>query len=112
MNITTNMVFVELINLASYNTSVVVNNQLLKLKFTWNERLNIRTLMITNSEDVCYLQNTIIYPNETYKLNYNAILSDLNYNLQLINVSRNSNNLYNWKNNYTLAFFEVIDNDE
>ena len=112
MNITTNMVFVELINLASYNTSVVVNNQLLKLKFTWNERLNIRTLMITNSEDVCYLQNTILYPNESYNLNYNAALSDLNYNLQLINVSRNSNNLYNWKNNYTLAFFEVIDNDE
>ena len=88
---------VDLQDIPSYTTSITLEGQLLKLSFLWNERIGKRTIFIRNSADVCYLQNTILHPNESFELNSNAIFDDLPYKvvLQKVGDTNKFGNIYN-----------------
>lgn len=102
---------VELQDIPSYTTNITVEGQLLKLSFMWNERIGKRTLYITNSADQCYLQNTILHPNEPFELNANAVLNDLPYSVTLIKTGdqKRVGNIFNWSKDFILCFSRTVD---
>ena len=102
---------VELQDIPSYTTNITVEGQLLKLSFMWNERIGKRTLYITDSADQCYLQNTILHPNEPFELNANAVLNDLPYSVTLIKTGdqKRVGNIFNWSKDFILCFSRTVD---
>lgn len=102
---------VELKDIPSYTTNITVEGQVLKLSFMWNERIGKRTLYITDSADQCYLQNTILHPNETLELNSNAVLNDLPYSVTLVKTGNQKKvgNIYNWSKDFILCFSRTVD---
>ena len=102
---------VDLQDIPSYTTNITLEGQLLKLSFLWNERIGKRTLFIRNSADICYLQNTILHPNESFELNSNAVFDDLPYKvvLQKVGDTNKVGNIYNWSKDFTLCFYRTID---
>lgn len=102
---------VELQDIPSYTTNITVEGQLLKLSFMWNERIGKRTLHITDSADQCYLQNTILHPNEPFELNANAVLNDLPYSVTLIKTGdqKRVGNIFNWSKDFILCFSRTVD---
>ena len=102
---------VELQDIPSYTTNITVEGQLLKLSFMWNERIGKRTLYITDSADQCYLQNTILHPNELFELNANAVLNDLPYSVTLIKTGdqKRVGNIFNWSKDFILCFSRTVD---
>ena len=104
---------VELKDIPSYSTNIAVEGQLLKLSFMWNERIGKRTLYITDSADQCYLQNTILHPNEPFELNANAVLNDLPYSVTLIKTGdqKRVGNIFNWSKDFILCFSRTVDLD-
>ena len=102
---------VDLQDIPSYTTSITLEGQLLKLSFLWNERIGKRTIFIRNSADVCYLQNTILHPNESFELNSNAIFDDLPYKvvLQKVGDTNKVGNIYNWSKDFILCFYRTVD---
>ena len=103
--------FVDLQDIPSYTTNITVEGQLLKLSFMWNERIGKRTLHITDSADQCYLQNTILHPNEPFELNANAVLNDLPYSVTLIKIGdqKRVGNIFNWSKDFILCFSRTVD---
>lgn len=103
--------FVELQDIPSYTTNITVEGQLLKLSFMWNERIGKRTLYITDSADQCYLQNTILHPNEPFELNANAVFNDLPYSVTLIKTGdqKRVGNIFNWSKDFILCFSRTVD---
>lgn len=102
---------VDLRDIPSYTTSIMLEGQLLKLSFLWNERIGKRTIFIRNSADVCYLQNTVLHPNESFELNSNAVFDDLPYKvvLQKVGDTNKVGNIYNWSKDFILCFYRTID---
>lgn len=102
---------VELQDIPSYTTNITLEGQALRLSFLWNERLSKRVLSVKSSTDVTYLQNTILYPNESFELNSNAVFDDLPYKvvLQKTGDVNRVGNLYNWSKDYILVFYRTID---
>ena len=102
---------VDLQDIPSYTTSITLEGQLLKLSFLWNERIGKRTIFIRNSADVCYLQNTILHPNESFELNSNAAFDDLPYKvvLQKVGDTNKVGNIYNWSKDFILCFYRTVD---
>ena len=98
-------------DIPSYTTTVTVEGQTLKLSFLWNSRINKRTLSVTSSTDVVYLQTTILHPDESYTLNSNAVFDDLPYKvvLQKTTPKNRSGNIYNWSNDFILCFYRTVD---
>lgn len=105
--------YVDLQDIPSYTTNITVEGQLLKLSFMWNERIGKRTLYITDSADQCYLQNTILHPNEPFELNANAVLNDLPYSVTLIKTGdqKRVGNIFNWSKDFILCFSRTVDVD-
>lgn len=103
--------YVDLQDIPSYTTNITVEGQLLKLSFMWNERIGKRTLYITDSADQCYLQNTILHPNEPFELNANAVLNDLPYSVTLIKTGdqKRVGNIFNWSKDFILCFSRTVD---
>lgn len=101
---------VELQDIPSYTTSITLEGQLLRLSFLWNARIGKRTLSIKNSSDECYLQNTILHPNEPFELNSNAVFDELPYKvvLQKVGDVRQVGNIYNWSKDYILCFYRDV----
>ena len=104
---------VDLQDIPSYKTNVTLEGQLLQLSFTWNERLGKRALYIKNSADVCYLQNKILFPNESLELNSNAVFDDLPYSVTLIKTGdqKRVGNIFNWSKDFILCFSRTVDLD-
>lgn len=104
---------VELQDIPSYTTNITLEGQTLRLSFLWNERLGKRVLSVKSSTDVTYLQNTILYPNESFELNSNAVYDDLPYKvvLQKTGDVNRVGNLYNWSKEYILVFYRTVDLD-
>ena len=104
---------VELQDIPSYTTSITLEGQLLRLSFLWNERIGKRTLSIKNSSDECYLQNTILHPNEPLELNSNAVLDDLSYSVTLVKTGdvNKVGNIFNWSKDFILCFSRTVDLD-
>ena len=102
---------VDLQDIPSYTTSITLEGQLLKLSFLWNERIGKRTIFIRNSADICYLQNTILHPNESFELNSNAVFDDLPYKvvLQKVGDTNKVGNIYNWSKDFILCFYRTVD---
>ena len=102
---------IELLNIPSYTTNITLEGQTLRLSFLWNERLSKRVLSVKSSTDVTYLQNTILYPNESFELNSNAVFDDLPYKvvLQKTGDVNRVGNLYNWSKDYILVFYRTVD---
>ena len=102
---------VDLQDIPSYTTNITLEGQLLKISFVWNERIGKRTIFIRNSADVCYLQNTILHPNESFELNSNAIFDDLHYKvvLQKVGDTNKVGNIYNWSKDFILCFYRTVD---
>ena len=102
---------VDLQDIPSYTTNITLEGQLLKLSFLWNERMGKRTIFIRNSADICYLQNTILHPNESFELNSNAIFDDLPYKvvLQKVGDTNKVGNIYNWSKDFILCFYRTVD---
>lgn len=102
---------VELQDIPSYTTNITLEGQILRLSFIWNDRLGRRTIFIRNSADSCYLQNTILYPNESFELNSNAVFDDLPYKVSLQKVGDISKvgNIYNWSKDFILVFYRTVD---
>lgn len=102
---------VELQDIPSYTTNITLEGQALRLSFLWNERLGKRVLSVKSNADVVYLQNTILYPNESFELNSNAIYDDLPYKvaLQKTGNANRVGNLYNWSKDYILVFYRTVD---
>lgn len=102
---------VDLQDIPSYTTNITLEGQLLKLSFLWNERIGKRTIFIRNSADVCYLQNTLLHPNESFELNSNAIFDDLPYKvvLQKVGDTNKVGNIYNWSRDFILCFYRTVD---
>ncbi len=102
---------VDLQDIPSYTTNITLEGQLLKISFVWNERIGKRTIFIRNSADICYLQNTILHPNESFELNSNAIFDDLPYKVVLQKVGDTSKvgNIYNWSKDFILCFYRTVD---
>lgn len=105
---------VDLQNIPSYTTNITLEGQLLKISFVWNERIGKRTIFIRNSADICYLQNTILHPNESFELNSNAVFDDLPYKvaLQKVGDTNKVGNIYNWSKDFILCFYRTVDNVE
>lgn len=102
---------VDLQDIPSYTTNITLEGQLLKLSFLWNERIGKRTIFIRNSADICYLQNTILHPNESFELNSNAVFDDLPYKvvLQKVGDTNKVGNIYNWSKDFILCFYRTVD---
>ena len=102
---------VELQDMPSYTTNITLEGQTLRLSFLWNERLGKRVLSIKSSTDVTYLQNTILYPNESFELNSNAVFDDLPYKvvLQKTGDITKAGNIYNWSKDFILCFYRTVD---
>ena len=107
---TTNVVLQDI---PSYTTSITLEGQLLRLSFIWNERIGYRVLAIKNSRDEYYLQNTILYPNEAFELNSNAVFDDLPYKVVLQKTGDVSKvgNIFNWSKDFILCFSRTVDLD-
>ena len=103
--------YVDLSDSPTYTTNVTLEGQLLKISFVWNERIGKRTIFIRNSADVCYLQNTILHPNEYFELNSNAVFDDLPYKvvLQKIGDTNKVGNIFNWSKDFILCFYRTVD---
>ena len=103
--------YVDLSDVPTYTTSITLEGQLLKISFVWNERIGKRTMFIRNSADVCYLQNTILHPNESFELNSNAVFDDLPYKvvLQKVGDTNKVGNIYNWSKDFILCFYRTVD---
>ena len=103
--------YVDLSDSPTYTTNITLEGQLLKISFVWNERIGKRTIFIRNSADVCYLQNTILHPNESFELNSNAVFDDLPYKvvLQKVGDTNKVGNIYNWSKNFILCFYRTVD---
>ena len=102
---------VELQDIPSYTTSITLEGQLLRLSFLWNERIGKRVLSIKNSADECYLQNTILHPNESFELNSNAVFDELPYTVTLIKTgdSKRVGNIFDWSKDFILCFSRTVD---
>ena len=102
---------VDLQDIPSYTTNITLEGQLLKISFVWNERIGKRTIFIRNSADVCYLQNTILHPNESFELNSNAVFDDLPYKvvLQKVGDTNKAGNIYKWAKDFILCFYRTVD---
>ena len=102
---------VDLQDIPSYTTNITLEGQLLKISFVWNERIGKRTMFIRNSADICYLQNTILHPNESFELNSNAVFDDLPYKvvLQKVGDTNKVGNIYNWSKDFILCFYRTVD---
>ena len=102
---------VDLQDIPSYTTNITLEGQLLKISFVWNERIGKRTIFIRNSADICYLQNTILHPNESFELNSNAVFDDLPYKvvLQKVGDTNKVGNIYNWSKDFILCFYRTVD---
>ena len=103
--------YVDLSDVPTYTTNITLEGQLLKISFVWNERIGKRTIFIRNSADICYLQNTILHPNESFELNSNAIFDDLPYKvvLQKVGDTNKVGNIYNWSKDFILCFYRTVD---
>ena len=103
--------YVDLSDSPTYTTNITLEGQLLKISFVWNERIGKRTIFIRNSADICYLQNTILHPNESFELNSNAIFDDLPYKVVLHKVGDTNKvgNIYNWSKDFILCFYRTVD---
>ena len=103
--------YVDLSDVPTYTTNVTLEGQLLKISFVWNERIGKRTIFIRNSADICYLQNTILHPNESFELNSNAIFDDLPYKvvLQKVGDTNKVGNIYKWSKDFILCFYRTVD---
>ena len=103
--------YVDLSDSPTYTTNITLEGQLLKISFVWNERIGKRTIFIRNSADICYLQNTILHPNESFELNANAIFDDLPYKvvLQKVGDTNKVGNIYNWSKDFILCFYRTVD---
>ena len=103
--------YVDLSDSPTYTTNVTLEGQLLKISFVWNERIGKRTIFIRNSNDECYLQNTILHPNEPFELNSNAVFDDLPYKviLQKTGDIKKVGNIYNWSKDFILTFYRSVD---
>lgn len=102
---------VELQDIPSYTTNITLEGQTLRLSFLWNERLGKRVLSVKSSADVTYLQNTILYQNESFELNSNAVFDDLPYKvvLQKTGDTNRVGNLYTWSKDFILVFYRTVD---
>ena len=102
---------VDLQDIPSYTTSIILEGQLLRLSLLWNERVGKRVLSIKNSNDEYYLQNTILHPNEPFELNSNAVFDDLPYKvvLQKVGDTNKVGNIYNWSKDFILCFYRTVD---
>ena len=102
---------VDLQDIPSYTTNITLEGQLLKISFVWNERIGKRTIFIRNSADICYLQNTILHPNESFELNSNAVFDDLPYKvvLQKVGDTNKVGNIYKWFKDFILCFYRTVD---
>jgi hypothetical protein len=102
---------VDLQDIPSYTTNITLEGQLLKISFVWNERIGKRTIFIRNSADICYLQNTILHPNESFELNSNAVFDDLPYKvvLQKVGDTNKVGNIYKWSKDFILCFYRTVD---
>lgn len=102
---------VELQDIPSYTTNITLEGQTLRLSFLWNERLGKRVLSVKSSTDVTYLQNTILYPNESFDLNSNAVFDEIPYKvvLQKTGDIAKVGNLYNWSKDFILVFYRTVD---
>ena len=105
--------YVDLSDGPTYTTNITLEGQLLKISFVWNERIGKRTMFIRNSADVCYLQNTILHPNESFELNSNAVFDDLPYTVTLIKTgdSKRAGNIFDWSKDFILCFSRTVDLD-
>ena len=103
--------YVDLSDIPTYTTNITLEGQLLKISFVWNERIGKRTIFISNSADICYLQNTILHPNESFELNSNAIFDDLPYKvvLQKVGDTNKVGNIYKWSKDFILCFYRTVD---
>ena len=103
--------YVDLSDSPTYTTNITLEGQLLKISFVWNERIGKRTIFIRNSADVCYLQNTILHPNESFELNSNAVFDDLPYKvvLQKVGDTNKVGNIYKWSKDFILCFYRTVD---
>ena len=103
--------YVDLSDSPTYTTNITLEGQLLKISFVWNERIGKRTIFIRNSADICYLQNTILHPNESFELNSNAVFDDLPYKvvLQKVGDVNKVGNIYNWSKDFILCFYRTVD---
>ena len=103
--------YVDLSDSSTYTTNITLEGQLLKISFVWNERIGKRTMFIRNSADICYLQNTILHPNESFELNSNAIFDDLPYKvvLQKVGDTNKVGNIYKWSKDFILCFYRTVD---
>lgn len=102
---------VDLQDIPSYTTNITLEGQLLILSFIWNERIGYRVMSIKDSKDEYYLQNTILYPNEPFELNSNAVFDDLPYKviLQKTGDIKKVGNIYNWSKDFILTFYRSVD---
>ena len=103
--------YVDLNDSPTYTTNITLEGQLLKISFVWNERIGKRTIFIRNSAEVCYLQNTILHPNESFELNFNAVFDDLPYKvvLQKVGDTNKVGNIYKWAKDFILCFYRTVD---
>ena len=104
---------VQLQDIPSYTTNIILEGQLLTLSLLWNERVGKRVLSIKNSNDEYYLQNIILHPNEPFELNSNAVFDDLPYKviLQKVGDSKKVGNIFNWSKDFILCFSRTVDLD-
>ena len=111
MNFNVYSTFVELQDIPSYTTSVILEGQLLRLSLLWNERVGKRVLSIKNSNDEYYLQNTILHPNEPLELNSNAVFDDVPYTVTLIKTGdpKRVGNIFDWSKDFILCFSRTVD---
>ncbi len=102
---------VDLQDIPSYTTSITLEGQLLRLSFKWNERIGKRVLSIKNNADECYLQNTILHPNEAFELNSNAVFDGVPYKviLQKTGNVKRVGDIYNWSKDFILSFYRTVD---
>lgn len=103
---------ITLKDVATYTTTCTVGNETLILYFMWNDRLGCRTLMITNVNDECYLQNTILHPSEPFSLTSNAVENEFDYQVMLVHIDNASYDLFNWSDKYVLTFYNVLQEEQ
>ena len=104
----TDITFIPIKNEPSYITNINVFGRDLRITFTWNTREQDRSVLIEDTEEGVFLENTFIELESPVDLNANARLLDYNYQVFLVRKTSKSpkrkiNMLY-WDNYYILTF--------
>lgn len=96
----------KLNNSKSYNTKFSFMSKTFIARFSWNERLQKRSIQISDNNGNTIVRTTILHPSTKIEFSSNARLIGYNGYIFLYEKPDGSGDIENWSNLYSLIIFE------